>query len=212
MINQKLKKYIKNSILPVYNTFDKGHGSHHIKGVIKRSLNYAKELNEPLNFNMVYVVAAYHDYGMKIERKNHNIHSSTLLKADQTLKQWFNGEQIDAMAEAVEDHSTSKGIEPRSIYGKIVSDADKDTNITVSLTRVLEFSFAHNPQFSKEEHFENCFSHMCLKYGDEPLVKFYLTTSNNKKYLKQIKKLTKNKILVFQKFEQIAKRITKKPL
>lgn len=89
MILETLQAYVENNIIPVYDTFDNGHSITHVAAVIKRSLLIANEISEPLNKNMVYVVAAYHDYGMKIERKNHNMHSGTLLRQDSTLEQWF---------------------------------------------------------------------------------------------------------------------------
>ncbi|MGD9901616.1 MAG: HD domain-containing protein [Spirochaetales bacterium] len=203
MIKRAIKNYIEKHILPIYDTFDKGHDSEHINEVIERSLRYAKNIDESLNIDMVYVVAAYHDYGMQIERKGHNFHSGKLLREDKNLKKWFNEEEIETMAQAVEDHSTSLNREPRSIYGKIVCDADKDDNLDRSLTRALEFCLSHFKDNSKEQHFEDTFKQMCLKYGDNQLVKFYLKDSQSEEYLRNIKALTKNKDLAFKKFEEL---------
>ena len=126
-INTNLKKYIEKNILPCYDTFDHGHDSRHINAVIERALEFAKELNNPkINMNIVYTSAAYHDIGMIVARKGHAKHSHDYVLSDKGLKDFFNNEEITLIAEACEDHSTSTGRTPRSIYGKIVSDADKD--------------------------------------------------------------------------------------
>lgn len=209
MILPSLQQYIQKEIIPVYATFDKGHDTNHVNAVIERSLRIASELPEKLDLNMVYVVAAYHDYGMKIARKGHNMHSGALLRQDQNLAKWFTPEQTETMAQAAEDHSTSSQSEPRSIYGKIVCDADKDNDVTVSLTRALEFSLANNTHFSMEQHYENCYQHLHSKFGQGGLVHFYLSTSINNAFLQQIRHLATNKNLAIDAFKQIAASITK---
>ena len=45
-------------------------------------------------------------------------------------------EEIKTMAEAVGNHRASKGSEPRSVYGKIVSFADRNT-LTDDILNIL---------------------------------------------------------------------------
>ena len=58
-----------------------------------------------------------------------------MLEIDNNLRKFFTEEDIAIMAEAVEDHRASLGYEPRSVYGKIVSSADRNTLIDVPLKR-----------------------------------------------------------------------------
>ena len=60
-MKEELVKYIENEIFPLYNRNEEGHGINHIKTVIKRSLEIAK--NYDVDLNIVYVVASYHDIG-----------------------------------------------------------------------------------------------------------------------------------------------------
>lgn len=80
---------------------------------------------EDINYDMVYVIAAYHDLGHHIDADNHEKVSAELLLEDNQLKEFFTIEQTQTMADAVYDHRASLEGEPRSIYGKIVSSADR---------------------------------------------------------------------------------------
>lgn len=41
------------------------------------------------------------------------------------------------MKQAVEDHQGSRNQEPRNVYGKIVSDADRDLDVSILAKRQL---------------------------------------------------------------------------
>ena len=45
--------------------------------------------------------------------------------ADERLRQWFTEEQLLIMRDAVEDHRASGKNPPRTIYGAIVAEADR---------------------------------------------------------------------------------------
>ena len=143
MLNKELVKYIEEVVFPKYELNDMGHDLSHIKYVIDRSLKFAS-IAEDINLNMVYVIAAYHDIGHHIDAKNHEVVSARILDEDTKLKEFFKDEEIKIMVEAVEDHRASLEYEPRSIYGKIVSSADRNTLIDVPLKR----TYAYNIIFS----------------------------------------------------------------
>jgi len=204
-ITPEIKAYIETAILPAYENFDRGHGVQHVAEVIQRSFAIVASGKIRCDLDMVYVVAAFHDYGMKVARENHAEHSARLLRNDVTLRKWFSDEQIEIMAAAVVDHSTSRNAEPRSIYGKIVCDADKDTDIETSLRRALEFSFATFKDFSLEQHLQSCYEHLQLKFGEHGLVKFYVPCSINDDFLREIKNLAANKDAAVARFREVAK-------
>ena len=56
------------------------------------------------------------------------------------------------MKEAVEDHRASASHAPRSIYGKIVAEADRDLEPEHVFRRTIEYGLDHYPKKSKEEH------------------------------------------------------------
>ena len=116
LINPNLKKYIQNLIEYHYNLNDKGHGVEHAEYVINRSMNFANQI-ENINYEMVYVIAAYHDVAHHIDANNHEIISAKMLSEDEKLKEFFNDEQIKIMSEAVEDHRSSMETEPIGING-----------------------------------------------------------------------------------------------
>ena len=64
-------------------------GTKDIKYVIDRSLKFASKVDN-INYDMVYVIAAYHDIGHYIDAKNHEKVSSYILFNDVNLKKFFN--------------------------------------------------------------------------------------------------------------------------
>ena len=119
-----LVEFIETQILPKYAEFDRAHNLEHVTRVIRNSLELVKSTGADIN--MVYTIAAYHDLGMSGHRADHHLRGGKILAADARLKKWFSPEQLKIMKEAVEDHRASASRAPRSVYGKIVAEADRD--------------------------------------------------------------------------------------
>ena len=203
-INQNLKNFIEQKIFPIYSTFDKGHDLNHISAVIQRALDLYKFLNDnSININIVYASAALHDIGIAVERKNHAQHSQEFVLNCFELKQIFTEEELIIIAEAVADHSTSKGIEPRSIYGKIIADADKDNDMQTSLLRAYEYTKKYYPNYSEEECLENVYNQLSFKFGEQGKVKFWINSEEQNDFKQKMHELAINKNLYFEKIKEI---------
>lgn len=190
MINKEIKKYIETMIIPKYADFDKGHNLEHVKTVIEESLNLAKSCG--VNLDYAYVIAAYHDLGLSDGREFHHIASGKILEADITLRQWFSPDEIKLMKEAVEDHRASSKNPPRSIYGKIVAEADRDINPLKIIKRTIQYSIAHSPSPDKEHHWNNLLNHMAEKYAEGGYMKLWFENSKNSERLKELRKIIAN--------------------
>jgi len=193
-INEKLQVYIENNIFPSYKKNDLGHNLEHIKYVIERSLKFARTL-EKIDYDMVYTIAAYHDIGHYIDAKNHEKISAEILINDENLKKFFTDEQIKIMSEAVYDHRASMNGEPRSIYGKIVSSADRNTLIEGPLKRTYAYRKKHRPNASLEETIEESRQHIINKFGKKGYAKekMYFDDLDYQKFLEDISALAENK-------------------
>lgn len=152
-IDQKLTTYIEENIFPKYEKFY-SHGMLHINNVINNMMMLADYYK--LDKNMAYTIAAYHDIGLSVDRKNHEWESGKILYSDDFLKNFFDEEQLKIMKEAVEDHRGSRKERPRNIYGEILSDSDRDFDIELLAKRQIATSLKNCPDLhSFDEHFEN---------------------------------------------------------
>ncbi len=203
-INKNLEEYIKKCIFPIYEKNDLGHGLDHITYVIKRSLKFASMVSD-INYDMVYTVASYHDIGHYIDAKNHEKVSSDILLEDEKLKEFFSKEQIKIMSDAVYDHRASMDGEPRSIYGKIVSSADRNTLIDIPLKRTYEYRVKNNQNDSLEQIIEESRLHILNKFGKEGYAKekMYFEDIEYKNFLEEITKLSENKEMFRTKYFEI---------
>lgn len=173
-INLDLQIYIEEKIFPKYEKYY-SHGMLHINNVIKNTLLLANYYN--LDENMAYVIASYHDIGLNVNRENHEYESGKFLNNDSELKKYFSSEQIKIMKEAVEDHRGSRKEEPRNIYGKILSDSDRDFDIEVLAKRQLPTSLKNYPELTTfDEHFERCYQYILKRVNTSG--KFNLWTNN----------------------------------
>jgi len=193
-LNKELKKYIEENIFPSYKKNDLGHNLDHINYVIDRSLKFASNIRD-INYNMVFVIAAYHDIGHYIDAKNHEKISAEILLSDDKLKDFFIEEEIKIMSEAIFDHRASSNREPRSIYGKIISSADRNTSVELLLKRTYEYSSHHNPDKTVDEIIEESRCHAINKFGKKGYAneKMYFEDLDYKNFLEEVSVLVENK-------------------
>ena len=169
-INEKLKKYIVDNILPMYSKHDPAHRLDHVLHVVTRTLKLVEIMDDKgidLNINIAYAAAIYHDTGLMYGREDHNINSGKIVREDKNLKEFFSDDEIELIAQACEDHRASLKYEPRSIYGKIVSDADRDGDICIMIERSYNYYSMKNPKASAVMCAYHAFTHLGEKYGDK---------------------------------------------
>lgn len=205
-IDLELKKYIENEIFPLYNRNEEGHGIEHIKTVINRSIKLAQ--NYDVDLNMVYVIASYHDLGHCIDRKTHEIISAQMFMDDNKIKKWFTDEQRNIIKEAIEDHRASSNHKPRSIYGMIVSTADRTiVNIDVTIKRSYTYGKRNYKNISEEEQWEEVYNHLTKKYGEDGYAKIYLEDKEFDEAIKELRKALSNKEEFLKRVEKVAKSV-----
>ena len=191
-VNEDLKKYIEENIFPEYSKNEKAHNLEHIQYVINRSFKFA-DTCENINDDMVYTIAVYHDIGHHIDSKRHEIISGEIMSKDNHLKKFFSEEQLQIIREAIEDHRASSNHEPRSIYGKIVSTADRNNTVEACLRRSYTYNKKLHPDFSDEQTFEDAYQHLVMKFGENGYAKFFFQDEEYEQFLKEIRTLLSDK-------------------
>ena len=204
-VDLDLMEFVEQQILPRYNAFGKSHGIGHVQRVIKNALALVPATGA--DSNMVYVSAAYHDLGMEGPRAVHHITSGKILIADARLKKWFSPEQIRIMKEAVEDHRASSSRVPRSIYGKIVAEADRDLEPEVVFSRAILFGIENYPEKNDDEMWLRFRDHMKEKYGRSGYLRLWIPGSPNAKNLETIRKTIDDETALRKVFDRIYRQI-----
>lgn len=202
-----LVEFIETQILPQYATFDRAHNMEHVTRVIRRSLDLA--LRTGADIDMVYAIAAYHDVGMSGPRAVHHITGGKILANDARLKKWFSAEQIKIMKEAIEDHRASASRAPRSLYGKIVAEADRDIVPEVVFQRTVQFGLANYPQLDKEHHWLRFKEHMDQKYSTNGYIRLWIPGSPNEEKLKELRAIIADIKQLRNKFDKYYESETK---
>lgn len=196
-----LVEFVETQILPRYAEFDKAHNLGHVTRVIRRSVDLARQTGA--DTNMVYVIAAYHDLGLSGPRAIHHLTSGKILMQDARLKRWFSPEQLKVMKEAVEDHRASASHAPRSIYGKIVAEADRDLYPETVIRRTIQFGLANYPEMDREGHWRRFCQHMSEKYAVNGYIRLWIQGSENERNLNALRSLIVNPTEMRKVFDRI---------
>ena len=192
-IDINIKNYIENYVFPEYEKNEKGHGIEHIKYVIRRSFELVEENKLDVDENMVYVIAAYHDLGHHIDPKKHEVISAQMMYEDENLKKFFNSDELLIIKEAIEDHRASAKTEPRSIYGRIVSSADRNNTVEDCLKRTYFYGKRLNPEATDDELFLRAYDALVNKFGENGYAKFYFKDKQYEDFLTKIRELLNDK-------------------
>ena len=201
-INSNLVEYIKNNVFPVYKKNESGHGINHIKYVIRRSLDFANQFSN-INLDMVYTIAAYHDIAHHIDAKKHEILSAEYFFNDENMKDFFNESERIIIKEAIEDHRASSGIVPRSDYGKIVSSADRYTDVKEVFTSTHSYYLKHTEEKELYLLINLSYNHVNSKYGNQGYSHNYCIDKEHDQFLKDVKTLLSDKWLYAQKYMEV---------
>ncbi len=196
-MDKLLNDYIKNTIKPMYKTFDKGHNEAHFNFVTQNCLTYGKQLQEKgedVNLDIAYLVGALHDIGISRGREGHALSSGKMVREDKFLNSYFDKEMVELIAQAVEDHSSHLSYEPRSIYGKIVADADRNNSVYLVFSRPIKYGLKNEKQITtKQGHLDRVYNFVNEKFGRNGYVKYWLDIPDTKKEQNAVWNLLDNK-------------------
>lgn len=203
-MNTKLQQFIEENIIPKYASFDKAHREDHARQVIAQSMQLVPFYD--VKAEMVYAIAAYHDLGLCEDRKTHHLVSGRIVRGDERLLEWFTPEEIEVMAQAVEDHRASSDHAPRSIYGKIVAEADRLIDAETIIRRTVQYGLKHYPELDREGHIRRTMAHLDEKYAEGGYLKLWIPESPNAERLRKFQALLKKREEVRKIVEEIYER------
>jgi uncharacterized protein len=201
MVLPELQAYVEAEILPRYDAFDKAHQRPHVERVIRDALALAAFY--PVDRNMLYAAAAFHDTGLCEDRATHHLVSGRIIRTDPALPGWFSPEQIETIAQAAEDHRASLDHEPRSLYGRIIAEADRQIEPETIVRRTVQYGFAHYPELDREGHWQRTLEHLHEKYAEGGYLKLWIPESPNAAKLATLRALIADEAqlrILFDKF------------
>ena len=200
-INPDLQAYIEAEIIPRYDGFDKGHRRDHVQAVISQALSLAAFYD--VDPDLVYTAAAYHDTGLCEDRETHHLVSGRIIRADVQLREWFSPEQIETIAQAAEDHRASSGHAPRTIYGRLIAEADRLIVPETVIRRTVQYGFAHYPELDREGHWSRTAEHLEEKYAEGGYLQLWIPESPNAARLAELRAIIRDKALLRQFFDRV---------
>lgn len=198
-IPETLEKYLYGEIVPRYAAFDAAHREDHALTVMEQSMKLLADrsgwlsgIPEPqwaveVDPAMLLTAAACHDLGLSGGRDRHHLDSGVIIRADKRLREWFDQEQIEVIAQAAEDHRASGKTPPRSIYGMLVAEADRVIDGQTIMVRTLQYGMKHYPDLDRQGHIDRAVAHLREKYGYGGYLRLWIPWSDNALRLNELR-------------------------
>ena len=200
-IPETLEKYLYGEVVPRYAAFDAAHREDHALTVMEQSMKLLADRSGWLAGNpepqwavevdpaMLLTAAACHDLGLSGGRDRHHLDSGVIIRADGRLREWFDQEQIEVIAQAAEDHRASGKTPPRSIYGMLVAEADRVIDGPTIIVRTLQYGMKHYPDLDRQGHIDRAVAHLREKYGYGGYLRLWIPWSDNALRLNELREV-----------------------
>ena len=188
-VDPKLRSYVEENVFPLWELNDKGHGPIHRTEVIRRIFALNETFHLKLNPNMLFVIASYHDVGKYIDHKKHHLIAAEKFMEDVGMKRFFNDDERKVIKEAMEDHRSSKEDEPRSVYGKLISSADRNTTIEMVFIRSFFVAKDRMPDMNINEYLDYTVNRLRKRYGEENPENMFFEDDVYQVFLKDMRNL-----------------------
>ena len=209
MIRESLHRYIDEEIIPRYAAFDQAHREDHARSVMDRAMTMGKAYD--IDEEMLLTAAACHDLGLAVDRKTHHLESGRIIREDVRLREWFSPEQVEVIAEAAEDHRASAQTPPRSIYGRLVAEADRMIDPLTIIRRTVQFGLSHYPELDREGHWQRTLEHLHEKYAEGGYLHLLIPGSPNEAPLEALRKIIRDEVRLREIFESVYREETERP-
>lgn len=196
-----LISYVEGEIIPRYDHFDKAHRRDHVETVIDQGLKLSAHYD--VDPNIIYTAAAYHDTGLIEGRETHHIASGRIVREDSRLRQWFSEEEIETIAQAAEDHRASNRQGPRTIYGRILAEADRVIDPHKIIRRTIQFGLSNYPELEIEGHWERTVEHLQEKYAEGGYLRLWIPESPNAARLEELRAIIRDRAQLRNIFDRI---------
>ena len=225
MRTSEIDNYIYSVIIPKYAGFDAAHKEDHAKDVINQSIKLLDSMQQwvesqhdvdkqwlvHVDREILKMAAACHDLGLINGRERHHLDSGEIIRNDMNLRKWFSDNEIEIIAQAAEDHRASGDSEPRSIYGKLVAEADRLIDPETIIRRTLQFGFKHYADLGQEGHISRAISHLKEKYGRGGYLRLWIPWSDNAPALNALQDIISDDAEIYEIVKQAYEKTCSQP-
>lgn len=145
---------VKRQVYNLLNTYDSGHGMDHINRVLQLSLKFAEKENA--NKDIVSLIALLHDvddYKLFGVENSHKLSNARMFMKNANIDDVIQ-EQVIVAISSIGYSKLLNGLRPKTIEGKIVSDADMCDTIGVNgILRIFTYSSKNGKPFFNKNIF-----------------------------------------------------------
>jgi len=202
-VDPKLRRYIETEIFPEYSQNDRAHGILHVREVIRRSFSLNQTFSLRLNPNIIYAAAAYHDLDKHLDSDHYETISAKLFRQDEGIIRFFSSDERNSIAEAIEDHHSSKPDHPRSAYGKLLSSANRNTRTEMVFVRSFFAGKDRQPDTTVTDFLKSTRQRLKERYREEDPEKMFYADDEYRNFLTEICQLLDDKAAFAKRYCEV---------
>ena len=109
-------------------------------------------------------------------------------------------DEINLMADAAEDHRASSKHAPRTIYGRIVAESDRQIIPETVILRCMQYTRSHFPDLDEEGEWNRMVEHLQNKYAEGGYLQLWIPESDNAQRLAYLRTIIADKLRLRQIF------------
>ncbi len=198
-MNKKLYELIEEHMCTVLG--DSCHDKSHSYRVLYTALEIAKNVDEPIDYEVLAFACLLHDIARVEQAKDTSVCHAVLgkkMSIEFLLSQKYDKEKSNHIGDCIETHRFRKSKEPQSIEAKILFDADKiDAIGSIGIARALCFTGDIKAPIYEVDEDGEILEKSNSFVGE---YNFKLKNLHNKLYTDSAKKLSKKRIENQQKY------------
>ena len=99
--------------------------------------------------------------------------------------------------------TASSDHEPRTIYGRIVAEADRCIDPPTIVRRTIQYGLANYPELDREDQYRRCVDHLTHKYAEGGYLRLWIPESDNALRLARLRELIRNRQELRRLFDEI---------
>ena len=123
--------------------------------------------------------------------------------SEMCIRDRFTAGQLAVMRDAIEDHRASSDHAPRTIYGRIVAEADRCIDPGTVICRTIQYGLAHYPALDREGQFGRCVEHLQRKYAEGGYLRLWIPESDNARKQEELRALIRDEARLRETFDRI---------
>ena len=119
------------------------------------------------------------------------------------MRKFFSDAERQLIAEAIEDHRSSKSDSPRSTYGKLISSADRNTRVEMVFVRSFFVGKDRQPETTVDDFLDFTFQRLSKRYSEDDPENMFFADDEYRNFLIEMRQLLQDEVAFKNRYVEV---------